>query len=474
MTKEVLNHASPASPTRQLAEFVTRLRFEAIPKGVISHLKLCILDTLGCALYGSTLPWGKTIIQFVKDCGAGKGALLWGDGAEVPSANAPLANGTLVHSFELDDIHRDAVLHPGAVTLPAADALVRHRGASGKDLLTAVVAGYEVGCRVGLSCGPSQLRRGFHPSGTTGTFAAAAAAAKMLGLETKPTLHALGIAGTQGAGLMAAQASAMVKRMHPGRAAQSGVYGALLAGRGFTGIENILEAEFGGFCSTLSDDRDLSATTKDLGKEFTLLQTGFKPYPCCANNHTSLDALHEIRAVCPRLTAEEVEKIVVRTTRSSALHVGWPYKPDSITTAQMNLSYCLAAALSDGQFSIDQVTEAAIRRQDILELTHRIEVVEDPELEGLGDRFRYAVKLEIYLSDGTCLKEKILQARGSEEWPLTEGEIIDKFKLLATKALRPPVVDRLLETVLQLERVEDASLIGALSSQTNSKALRIA
>lgn len=147
------------SPTARLADFVAGLEFQAIPPEVIPRIKLCILDTLGCALYGSTLPWGKTIVQFVKECGAGKGALIWGDGTEVPSPNAPLANGTLVHSFELDDIHRDAVLHPGAVTLPAADALVCQNCADGKHFLTAVVAGYEVGCRVGLASGAGGTER---------------------------------------------------------------------------------------------------------------------------------------------------------------------------------------------------------------------------------------------------------------------------------------------------------------------------
>lgn len=455
------------SPTWQLSEFVSRLRFQAVPTEALSHVKLCILDTLGCALYGSTLPWGKKIIQFVKSCGTGREALIWGDGSEVPSSNAPLANGTLVHSFELDDIHRDAVLHPGAVTLPAADALTRQSGADGRHFLTAVVAGYEVGCRVGLASGPSQLRRGFHPSGTTGTFAAAAAAAKMLRLEAKTTRHALGIAATQGAGLMAAQAASMVKRMHPGRAAQSGVYGALLASQGFTGIENVLEADYGGFCSTLSDNWDLSPLTHGLGEEFALLNVGFKPYPCCANNHTSLDALEKIRSAHRGLSPRDVEKILVRTTRSSTLHVGWPYVPDSITTAQMNLSYCLAAALIDGHFSVDQVTETAIRRPDILEMTRRIEVVEDPELEALGDRYRYAIKLEFFLRDGSCLQEKLLQAKGSEEWPLTEAEIVSKFKLLASKTLKPSQVERLLETVQGLERAEDARILSRLATPTN-------
>jgi len=445
--------------TARLAEFVAGLEFDAIPPEVIARVKLCILDTLGCALYGSMLPWGRIIIEFVKGCGEGRGALLWGDGSEVPSSNAPLANGTLVHSFELDDIHRDAVLHPGAVTLPAADALAHRNHVTGKQFLTAVVAGYEVGCRVGLAGGHSQLRRGFHPSGTTGTFAAAAAAAKMLGLNGRETVHALGIAGTQGAGLMAAQVASMVKRMHPGRAAQSGVYGAVLARKGFTGIEDILEAPYGGFYSTLCDQVEKTRALQRLGEDYGLLNVGFKIYPCCANNHTSLDALKNIRKAHPSLGAQDVEKAVVKTTRTSIDHVGWPYKPESVTSAQMNLSYCLAAALIDGDFFIDQVSEEAIRRPDILELTRRIEVVEDPELEGLDDRHRYAVKLELHLRKGQCLKEKVLQAKGSEENPLSESEIISKFRLLASSVLKESQIDRLLDTIYRLEQVEDAGIL---------------
>lgn len=133
----------------------------------------------------------------------------------------------------------------------------------------------------------------------------------------------------------------------------------------------------------------------------------------------------------------------------------------------MNLSYCLAAALIDSHFSVDHVTETAIRRPDILEMTRRIEVVEDPELEALGDRYRYAIKLEFFLRDGSCLQEKLLQAKGSEEWPLTEAEIVSKFKLLASKTLKPSQVERLLETVQGLERAEDARILSRLATPTN-------
>lgn len=457
-----MEKSSGASPTEHLSHFVAGLKFASIPPEVVAHLKLCIVDTLGCALYGSTLPWGNKIIQFVKECGAGRGALIWCDGTEVPSPNAPFANGTLVHSFELDDIHRDAVLHPGATTVPAADALTRDRHLDGKTFLTAIAAGYETGCRIGLVNGASQLRRGFHPTGTTGTFAAAAAAAKMLNLDAGKTQHALGIAGTQGAGLMAAQEGAMVKRMHPGRAAQSGVYAALLAAEDFTGITNILEAPFGGFFSTLADRWDSSRATQNLGQEFVSLNVGFKIYPCCANNHPSLDALSRIRAQHPRISAQDAEKIVVRTTRTSKLHVGWPYQPESITTAQMNLSYCLSAALVDSEFTVDQVTEESIRRPAILDAARRIEVVEDPELEALGDKYRYATKLEVYLQEGKRLEEKVLQAKGSEENPLTSEEVVSKFRRLAGKVLRKPQIERLIQTVLELEKMDDASGLSEL------------
>ena len=157
------------SPTRILAEYVAGLSYNHIPEEVVAHIKFCLIDSFGCALFGSTLPWGKIITSFTKELGKGKGALIWGDGAEVPSTSAPLANGTLVHSFELDDLHRVGVIHPGSEAIPAADALVRQVGnVDGKRFLTAVVAGYEVGCRVGMTGGAAQLRRGFHPSATSG------------------------------------------------------------------------------------------------------------------------------------------------------------------------------------------------------------------------------------------------------------------------------------------------------------------
>ena len=458
-----LDTAMNGSPTRALAEYIAGFSYKNIPPEVVSHIKFCLIDSLGCALFGSTLPWGKIITSFTKELGKGKGALIWGDGAEVPSTSAPLANGTLIHSFEMDDLHRVGVIHPGSEAIPATDALVRHvGGVDGKRYITAVAVGYEVGCRVGMTGGAAQLRRGFHPSATSGTFAAGAAAAKMLRLNPEKTVHALGIAGTQAAGLMAAQHSSMVKRMHPGRSAQAGVYGALLAMKGFTGIEDVLEAPYGGFCSTFIDKPNLSHLTDRLGERFETLNVGFKPYPCCGSNHTSIDALKKILREHPEVNAKNVEKIRIRTTLATKLHVGWPYEPKSMTTAQMNLLFCVAVLLHDRDFFVDQVTEKSIRRPDVLATTKKIEVIEDSQFDALGDEGRHGVEMEVQLRDGKSYSERVLHAKGSDKHQVTRDEVLQKFHLLASRVLSRSRVEKLQDTLLNLEKLDDARQIGKL------------
>src|SRR5947199_4820707 len=298
--------------TRGLADFVSKLGYERIPAEVRDRLKLLILDALGCALYGAELEWCRILRRTVADkddsCG------IWGTKERMSAPHAALVNGTQVQSFELDDVHRAGVLHVGAVVLPALLAVAElKRNLSGREFLAAAAAGYEVGPRVGLCMGPEHIGQGWHSGATVGVFAAAAAAARALRLPVAKTVHALGIAGTQSAGLMAAQYGAMVKRMHAGRASQSGLYGALLAEQGFTGIENVFEAEYGGFATTFSRSTDrfrLSELTAGLGTTWQTMGVALKFYACVGSNHTTLDALRALQAE-HQFRAEDVERIVV-------------------------------------------------------------------------------------------------------------------------------------------------------------------
>src|SRR5437868_15481276 len=206
--------------TRRIAEFVSGLRYENIPAEVRERLKLLILDSLGCAIYGAHLQWCRILRETLAQVDKTRETSIWGTDRRLSSPHAALVNGTQVQSFELDDVHREGVLHFGAVTLPALIAVAEsHARVSGREFLTAAVAGYEIGPRVGKCMGQEHIGQGWHSGATVGVFSAAAGAARGLGLPAAQTVHALGIAGTQSAGLMAAQYGAMVKRMHAVRPA---------------------------------------------------------------------------------------------------------------------------------------------------------------------------------------------------------------------------------------------------------------
>src|SRR6201993_3355736 len=329
--------------TRKIAEFVSGLTYDKIPAAVRERIKLLILDSLGCAIYGAELEWCRILRGTLEKLDATRSTSIWGTGHKLSSAHAALLNGTQVQSFELDDVHRKAVLHVGAVTLPALIAVAEsHAELSGRDFLTAAVAGYEIGPRVGLCMGQEHIGQGWHSGATVGIFSAAAGAARGLKLDTEKTVHALGIAGTQSSGLMAAQYGAMVKRMHAGRAAQSGLYGALLANDGFTGIVDVFEAPYGGFCTTFSrstDRFDMNELSAGLGERFETMRISLKFYSCVGSNHTTLDAIRDIRARRP-FGLDELDKIVVHGSQVTGDHVGWPYPPGSITTAPLNPPFC--------------------------------------------------------------------------------------------------------------------------------------
>src|SRR5689334_2222846 len=337
--------------TRAMAEFVAGLQYRAIPSEVRERVKLLILDALGCALYGAQLEWCRILSDVLTGIDRDDSCGVWGTGRRLSAPHATLANGTQVQGFELDDVHRAGVLHVGAVVLPALIAVAElRRNLSGSEFLAAAVAGYEIGPRVGLCMGPEHIGQGWHSGATVGVFAAAAAASRGLSLDSGKTIHALGIAGTQSAGLMAAQFGAMVKRMHAGRSSQSGLYGALLAERGFTGIEDVFENEYGGFCTTFSrstDRFDRSQLTGGLGSTWQTMGVALKFYSCVGSNHTTLDALRALQAE-HHFRAEEVERVVVHGSRVTVDHVGWKYEPAGMTAAQLNLPFCVATLLLEG------------------------------------------------------------------------------------------------------------------------------
>jgi 2-methylcitrate dehydratase PrpD len=367
-------------------------------------------------------------------------------------------NGTSVQGFELDDVHRHGVLHVGAVTLPALIAVAEnHTRLSGREFLAAAVAGYEIGPRVGICMGQEHIGQGWHSGATLGVFSAAAGAARGLKLDPERTVHALGIGGTQAAGLMAAQFGSMVKRMHAGRSSQSGLYGALLAQKGFTGIIDVFEAPYGGFCTTFSrstDRFDMAELSAGLGERFETMRIALKFYSCVGSNHTSLDAIRAIQARRP-FTLDELSKIVIHGSQVTVDHVGWPYRPEGLTSAQLNLPFCVATLLLCGDVFVDEFKPEAVHDEARIALSRKVEVVHDPAITALGSRFRHKVRVEIHFKDGSR-EEKTREApRGSEQSFAGADEIVGKFRKLTRFTMQPDQQAEVIDIVLGMEEIDD-------------------
>ena len=454
--------ASDNPHTRAIAEFVSGLRYDDIPNEVIARIKLLILDSLGCALYGSALEWSRILRATLGAIDKTDGCRVWGTAERLSAPHAALVNGTLVQSFELDDVHRQGVLHVGAVTLPPLIAVTEMRsGLTGRDFLRAAVAGYEIGPRVGKCMGPQHIGQGWHSGATVGVFSAASGASAALGLTADQTVHALGIAGTQSAGLMAAQYGAMVKRMHAGRAAQSGLYAALLAQNGFTGIVDVFESPYGGFCTTFSrstDRFDLSQLSSELGRQWESLRVSLKFYACVGSNHTTLDAIRMMQTRKP-FGPEDIDEIVVHGSHVTVEHVGWPYEPQGLTSAQLNLPFCVATLLLEGDVFVDQFDEDVVEDQARIALSRKVRVEHDPAITERGSNFRHMVRVDMKLKDGTRLQETVEAQRGSEKRFASEADIVGKFMKLATHTVGREQANRIVELVLGADKLVRADEI---------------
>ncbi|KAK5047143.1 hypothetical protein LTR84_007086 [Exophiala bonariae] len=437
--------------TRELAGFISSLSYDQIPAEVVSYVKELILDNLGVVIFGNQTPWAKMVGEMAMEAGAQPCSTILGRKLKTSAALAALTNATAGHGFEFDEIHRDSGHHPGSIIVPVILALAESEGGrSGRDFITSTVAAYEAGCRVGMSMGPGLFYRGHHPQGSIGVLTAAAAASKILGLDAEKTQHALGIAGTSAAGLMAAQEGAMVKRMHAGTAAQNGVYGAILARKGFTGIHNVLEASFGGFLQTFSSTPNPEPLIADLGTRWETLNVGYKPYATVASIHTALDGLLAIMRD-NHLHADDIESIEIGCTTVTLHHCAWKYKPQGVTAAQMNLFYSLAVIAIDGDAGINEFSEGRLADPRVLDLVARMQAHIDPEIEAMGRKFRHAASVTLTTKDERSFKRTELHRRGTIENPPHPGDVENKFRTLVGTVMGQESVQNLLLLVRDLE-----------------------
>ncbi len=432
--------------TRQLAETLAQTRWSALPTEIAHHARRAVLDWLGSALAGALEPPARMAQQVARGLGASNEATIFA--ARRGSAPAAaLANGVSSHILELDDVHKGSTLHPAAPVIPAALAVAEREHRDGRAFLLAVVLGYEAALRIGEAVNPSHYRF-WHPTGTAGTFGAAAAAGSLLGLDAARMTDALGTAGTQAAGLWEFNVDgAMSKHLHPGKAAFNGVLAADLARAGFTGASRILEGERGFFRAT-SETHDATRITDGLGTRWKIAENCYKLHACCGHTHTAIDCALDL-APAP----ETIESIEIETYGPGYAIAGNP-RPATPYQAKFSIAYCTAAALADGCCGLEQFTASRLADPVITALLERtrVRIAED-----LTARYPAAwpARLAIRLCDGSTLHAAADYPRGNPENPVSTEALEEKFRGLIAPRYGAAAAEHAIEAVRALESCAD-------------------
>jgi len=438
------------TPTKLLVRYISNMTFEDLPGNVVDQAKNCLIDLVGTALAGSATEIGRLVREHADSCPSSNESTILATGRKTNALDAAFCNGIVGHVLELDDGNRFAMGHPGVVTIPAALATAEKVGATGKDLILAIVCGYEVFGRLGRAMNPSHFNRGFHTTGTLGAMAASVAASKILALDEKKMLNAFGIAGSMAAGISEFLSDgSMTKQIHAGRAAQNGVHSAQLAMQGFTGPHTVLEGKHG-FFKALADSFDTNKVTEKLGTDHQISSTYFKRHASCRHSHAAVDATLEI--LREKLDPQTINEVSVKTY-SAAYDYTNINAVSTPLSAKMSMAYCIAVTILQGRAGPQEFTEEAIQDKKTHQLMGKVKMSIDKELDRLVPEKRGAI-VEI-MTDTGRFSSRVDLPKGEPENPLTKGEFEEKFRALASTSLTQKEIEEVLKMVSELERLSD-------------------
>ena len=446
--------------TREMARFVAELEYDHIPPQIIQAAKGYVLDCLACGLVAPGLPWSRMVAELARESGATGPCAVLGQSWRTSASYATLVNGTMIGGAEMDHVYGPGSCHPGAAVLPALLAVAEKEHLDGRRFLTALVAGYEVVCRIGTAASRAvEDVAGFHGPPTNGPFGAAIAAGKALGLDAGQLSSALGIAGSHGGGLLEfTRDGSMVKRLHMGRASQLGLESALLAQKGFTGPHTVLEGEHG-FLRVFSPDPHPERLLDGLGQRY-IMQSALliKSYPCHARAHPFVDALVRFQAQHP-VDPSQVQRVQLLLDAHTAERHG-QREPPTLLGAQYSIPYSVAVALWRDLTDPLAFNEEAVTEKDIRRTARQVELLplgNTPASKG------QALVLEI---DGERHHLDAADFKGSPTNPYTFDELCQKLLRYAVISIDVASAERLMELVRSLEDVPDIAALTKLLAPT--------
>lgn len=426
------------SASAELASFLTGLsgRVEAANPQLLAQARDAVLDTVGCMVFGVQQPWTQAAHRHAGETGGEGRCTVIGVAGGTSPAMAAFANGAAAHAFELDDVHEEAISHPGAVVVPAALALAEHRAASGRDLLEAIVIGYEAMGRAGIAVGPaSHMLGGFHPTSMSGVFGAAAAAGRLLGFDADQLNSAFGIAATLASGTMEFAASGgMAKRIHAARAAEGGVTAAMLVANGLEGATDGLAGEYG-FCRIFTDDPQTELLTQELGRRWMFDEITVKPYAACSDIHPMIQAAAELRvdnnldpARIVRIDAEGPTKAATQNSMDGTV---------SVMAAQYSAQFNIAAALLADPGDPATYDPTNLTNRALGQLQAKVATVTSAAEFDETYAWKMGGRVRITLDDGVVLERTVIGQKGSMHAPLSSGELHQKFSRLVGEKRAP-------------------------------------
>lgn len=446
--------------TKQLSDFLHAITFESLSPETVEVTKMCIEDLMGVALAGTLQPQGAIWNSYFAPKSGKAEATVWApDWRGTSCENAAALNAACAHVIDMDDVHNSSITHLGAVTIPAALAVGQKYHRSGKEVIAAVVAGYEIGARIGEAVNPSAYHY-WHTTSVVGSFCAAVAAGKLMGLTAGQLLHAIGSAGTQAAGLWQFIVDgAMSKTLHTANATLCGIRAAELASLGFTAAQDILAGERG-LLGALTPDNKPEALVRDLEKkEYKILSNSFKPYACCRHTHSAdycVELIQREHALDPR----RIVRITDHTYQVAKNTVDAP-APATPYGFKFSVQYCIAAALLHGNLQDSVFTPACTSDPEARRLMACTTVVVDDRLEGLyqQDPNQWPHRLEVELDDGRVITQEVIYPFGDFNNPFDWNAEHTKFHGLTRELLSQDRRDALTQAIVSLEDLEDVNAL---------------
>jgi 2-methylcitrate dehydratase PrpD len=437
--------------TQRLAGHVVETRWEDVPAAVRHQAKRSLMNFFAVALAGCRTGPVEIALRSLAAFSGGKQATIVGRRERIDALSAAFLNAAGANVHDYCDTHVRTVIHPTAPVAPALLALAELRPVSGADLLLAFILGNEIQARIGLAISPSHYARGWHITSTCGVFGAASGAGKLLGLDERRMLWALGTAATQSAGLCECLGTP-AKSVSVGNAARNGLWSALLAEKGFDGPPEPL-AGVQGFYHALAETPDLSMITQGLGESWEIMATSYKPYPCGFVIHPVLDCVLDWRREQP---AAEVMRVVVRGNPLLGIRAD---RPDVSTgrESQVSVQHAVAAALVTGQAGIEQFTDACVRNPAVLALRSKVELIRDPTFSTI------AAAVDLTTADGKVHQTSQFAARGSDVNPMSDRDLEQKLRKAASGWDSRHDVAPLIDAIWTIDQSADVSGLASLA-----------